>query len=58
VLLRPVAAWRRRTSTGSDLDEIAAPVNLGLRAVVAAERVLPVKSLPGVSLMMRAHRPA
>ncbi|GIF75171.1 class I SAM-dependent methyltransferase [Asanoa siamensis] len=58
VLLRPVAAWRRRNSTGSDLDDIAAPVNLGLRAVVAAERYLPVKSLPGVSLMLRAHRPA
>ncbi|MEV0720519.1 class I SAM-dependent methyltransferase [Asanoa sp. NPDC050611] len=57
VLLRPVAAWRRRRSTGSDLDDIAAPVNLGLRAVVAAERYLPVKSLPGVSLMLRAHRP-
>ena len=57
VLLRPVAAWRRRRSTGSDLDTLAAPVNLGLRAVVAAERYLPVKSLPGVSLMMRAHRP-
>jgi SAM-dependent methyltransferase len=58
VLLRPVAAWRRRKSTGSDLDDIATPVNLGLRAVIAAERYLPVKSLPGVSLMMRAHRPA
>ncbi|SNT36361.1 Methyltransferase domain-containing protein [Asanoa hainanensis] len=57
VLLRPIAAWRRRTSTGSDLDDIAAPVNLGLRAVVATERYLPVKSLPGVSLMLRAHRP-
>ncbi|HTF08011.1 MAG TPA: class I SAM-dependent methyltransferase, partial [Asanoa sp.] len=58
VLLRPVAAWRRRRSTGSDLDDLATPVNLGLRAVIAAERYLPVKSLPGVSLMMRAHRPA
>ncbi|MDG4827357.1 class I SAM-dependent methyltransferase [Asanoa sp. WMMD1127] len=57
VLLKPVAAWRRRSSTGSDLDDIAAPVNLGLRAVVAAERYLPVKSWPGVSLMLRAHRP-
>ena len=34
------------------------PVNLGLRAVIAAERYLPVKSLPGVSLMLRAHRPS
>ena len=58
VLLRPVAAWRRRRAAGSDLTPLAAPVNLGLRAIVAAERYLPVKSLPGVSLMMRAHRPS
>jgi SAM-dependent methyltransferase len=58
VLLRPAAAWRRRRSTGSDLDDLPGPVNLGLRAVIAAERYLPVKSLPGVSLMLRAHRPS
>lgn len=58
VLLRPVAAWRRRRSTGSDLDELHPLVNLGLRTVVAAERHLPVKALPGVSLMLRAHRPS
>jgi SAM-dependent methyltransferase len=58
VVLRPVAAWRRRTSTGSDLDDLPGVVNLGLRAVITAERYLPVKSLPGVSLMLRAHRPA
>ncbi|ROT26826.1 bifunctional 2-polyprenyl-6-hydroxyphenol methylase/3-demethylubiquinol 3-O-methyltransferase UbiG [Micromonospora sp. HM5-17] len=57
VLLRPVAAWRRRRSTGSDLDDLPGAVNLGLRAVITAERYLPVKSLPGVSLMLRAHRP-
>lgn len=56
VLLRPVAAWRRRTSTGSDLDLISPLVNFVLRAVVALERYLPVKSLPGVSLMVRARR--
>ena len=33
-------------------------VNLGLRTVVAAERHLPVQALPGVSLMLRAHRPS
>jgi hypothetical protein len=32
-------------------------VNLGLRAVITAERYLPVRGLPGVSLMLRAHRP-
>lgn len=58
VLLRPVAAWRRRRSTGSDLDELHPLVNLGLRTVVAAERHLPVQALPGVSLMLRAHRPS
>ncbi|WP_346538919.1 class I SAM-dependent methyltransferase [Micromonospora sp. DPT] len=58
VLLRPVAAWRRRTSTGSDLGDLHPLINLGLRTVVTAERYLPVRSLPGVSLMLRAHRPA
>jgi SAM-dependent methyltransferase len=57
VLLRPIAAWRRRMSTGSDLDELPRIVNLGLTTIIAAERYLPVKSLPGVSLVMRAHRP-
>lgn len=57
VLLRPIAAWRRRKSTGSDLDDLPAVVNLGLRAIITAERHLPVKSLPGVSLMLRAHKP-
>jgi SAM-dependent methyltransferase len=57
VLLRPVAAWRRRRSSGSDLDDMPGLVNLGLRTIITAERFLPVKSLPGVSLMLRAHRP-
>nr|WP_240947761.1 class I SAM-dependent methyltransferase [Planosporangium mesophilum] len=57
VLLRPVAAWRRKKSTGSDLDDLNGLVNGGLTAIIAAERYLPVKSLPGVSLMLRAHRP-
>jgi SAM-dependent methyltransferase len=57
VLLRPVAAWRRRTATGSDLDELPGMVNLALATIVTVERYLPVKSLPGVSLMLRAHRP-
>jgi len=56
VLLRPVAAWRRRNSTGSDMERMSPVLNLGLRAIVATERFLPVKSLPGVSLLVRAHR--
>jgi SAM-dependent methyltransferase len=58
VLLRPAAAWKRRRSTGSDLERLPPALNLGLRAVVAAERYLPVRSLPGVSLVLRAHRPS
>lgn len=56
VLLRPVVALRRRTSTGSDLDELHPVVNLGLRAVVTAERYLPVRRMPGVSLLVTARR--
>lgn len=50
VLLRPVAAMRRKKATGSELEELPALVNTGLRAVVALERVLPVGSRRGVSL--------
>jgi SAM-dependent methyltransferase len=62
VLLRPVVALRRRKSAGSesagsDLTDLPRVVNAGLTAVIALERFLPVKSLPGVSLMLRAHRP-
>jgi SAM-dependent methyltransferase len=57
VVLRPVAAWRRRKSAGSDLDDLPTMVNQCLSMIIAAERHLPVKSLPGVSLMLRAHRP-
>ncbi len=56
VLMRPVAKWHRRRSTGSDLSEPSALMNWGLGAIVAAERYLPVSSLPGVSLMVHARR--
>ena len=56
VLLRPVVAWHRRSSTGSDQERMSPVLNFGLRAVVATERFLPVKSLPGVSLLVRAQR--
>ena len=55
VLLRPVVALRRRSSSGSDLDDLHPVVNFGLRAIITAERYLPVKTLPGVSLMLRAR---
>ncbi|MGN6612195.1 MAG: class I SAM-dependent methyltransferase [Angustibacter sp.] len=57
VLLRPVVSLRRRASTGSDLEALSPVVNLGLRSIITAERYLPVRSLPGVSLMVEARRP-
>src|SRR5579859_6938586 len=57
VLLRPAVKLRRRSSSGSDLDDINPVMNAWLRAVITAERYLPVKSLPGVSLFVRARRP-
>jgi SAM-dependent methyltransferase len=56
VLLRPVVSLRRRSSTGSDLESLSPLVNLGLRGVITAERYLPVRSLPGVSLLVEARR--
>lgn len=55
VLLRPVAKFRRRKSTGSDLDELSPMTNAALRAIIASERRLPVRGLPGVSLVVQAH---
>ncbi len=57
VLLRPAVALTRKRAVGNELAPMAAPLNIALRAVVVAERYLPVRSLPGVSLMLRAHRP-
>jgi SAM-dependent methyltransferase len=57
VLLRPAVRLRRRSSTGSDLDDPPAWLNTALGAVVAAERWLPVGKLPGVSLLVTARRP-
>ena len=55
VLLSPVVAMRRKQSVGSDLDDLNPVVNAGLRAIITAERYLPVKQLPGVSLLVTAH---
>ena len=57
VLLRPVVALRRRASTGSDLERLSPVVNAGLRGVITVERYLPVRSLPGVSLLVSCRRP-
>jgi SAM-dependent methyltransferase len=62
VLLRPAMRLRRKGTEGAqnDRDIVAVNpiVNAALGAIVTVERYLPVKSLPGVSLMLRAHRPA
>jgi SAM-dependent methyltransferase len=57
VLLRPVVGLKRKSSTGSDLDDVHPVVNAALRGIITAERYLPVKSLPGVTLFLRARRP-
>lgn len=57
VLLRPAVALKRRSTTGSDLDDPPGWLNAALGAVVAAERWLPVGGLPGVSLLATARRP-
>ncbi len=44
------------TSRENEPSRLPRPVNATLSAIIAAERVLPVKSLPGTSLIMRAHR--
>lgn len=56
VLLRPLIARHRRASHGSDLDDVPPLVNAALSGVVALERYLPVKSLKGVTLFLRARR--
>ncbi|WP_043623665.1 class I SAM-dependent methyltransferase [Nonomuraea candida] len=56
VLLRPLVARHRRRSRGSDLRRTPSLVNAGLAAIVRAERWLPVRSLKGVTLFLRARR--
>jgi SAM-dependent methyltransferase len=57
VLLRPVVMLRRKSAAGSDLDEPSRATNAALRGVIRLERYLPVKRLPGVSLLVTARRP-
>ena len=59
VLLRPVARTRRRTNTSeSEMAEINSLLNLALRTVVRVESWLPVRRFRGISLVLRATRPA
>jgi SAM-dependent methyltransferase len=57
VLLRPAIRLARKRAEGSSLDHVPRMLNVGLGAVIAMERYLPVKRLPGVSLFLRARRP-
>lgn len=57
VLLRPVAALRRKNATGCDLEDLPPLVNAAIGGVVRLERYLPVGRLPGVSLMARTRAP-
>jgi len=56
VALRPVVAMRRKAATGSDLEQVPPLVNLVLTSIIVAERYLPLKSAPGVSLILRARK--
>jgi hypothetical protein len=58
VLLRPVAKLRRRNNDSeSEMEAVHPLVNAALRATVAAERFLPVRDLPGISIVARAVKP-
>ena len=57
VLLRPVVALRRRSSTASDLVQLPHITNAVLRGIIAVERYLPLGRIPGVTLFATARRP-
>ncbi|MDZ5620568.1 class I SAM-dependent methyltransferase [Nocardioides sp. HM23] len=59
VLLRPVvrARRRRRSEAESEMEPVHPVLNAGLRSAVALERVLPLRRLPGVSLVVSARKP-
>jgi SAM-dependent methyltransferase len=59
VLLRPVvrARRRKRSQAESEMEQVHPVLNAGLRSAVALERVLPLKRLPGVSLVASARKP-
>jgi hypothetical protein len=48
-------ALRRRRASGSDLTAVHPLVNLALRTIVTVERYLPVKAMPGVTLIVQAR---
>jgi SAM-dependent methyltransferase len=62
VLLRPIVKARRKNAkaedTQGDVSRVGPLMNFGLGAIVKIERVLPVQQMAGVSLMLRARKPA
>lgn len=58
VLLRPVvrARRRKRSQAESEMEPVHPVLNAGLRTAVALERVLPLRRLPGVSLVVSARK--
>jgi hypothetical protein len=48
----------RKSFEGSDLADRNPIVDSGLTAIIVAERYLPVKSLPGVTMFLSARRSA
>lgn len=59
VLLRPVvrARRRRKVESESEMEPVHPVLNAGLRAAVALERVVPLRRLPGVSLVAVGRKP-
>lgn len=58
VLLRPIARMRRKNNDSeSEMEHVHPLINAGLRAAVATERFLPVRDLPGISIVARAIKP-
>ena len=59
VLLRPVVQVRRRNKNvpESEMEAVHPVLNVGLRAAVGLEQVLPLKRRRGVSLVLVAHKP-
>lgn len=60
VLLRPVVRLRRRrrVTSESEMEQVNPVLNTALRAAVALESALPVEGFRGVSLVLRALKPA
>jgi SAM-dependent methyltransferase len=55
VLMRPVLMARRRRLEGSDQEQPSGLLNFALTQVIRLERHLPVRDLPGISLMVEAR---